>query len=92
MENVNFSHYHRSVCGCRSELECGLSKEQAVLLTQEAPSAHWDGQTLTHTMRTIVEADMSSAVVSVCGVLLPRLTTVEAQQVGVAVNISCVQI
>ena len=55
------------------------STQQAQLLTHPT-SSQAESSILTHTLHTLVDADFSDSVISVCGVLLSKLSPAATQQ------------
>ena len=58
-----------------------VSEEKALALTSPEQDGGNSDQQLTHTMKGVIEADLSDKVISVCGILLPKLG-ISGSQVG----------
>lgn len=53
------------------EKACG----KALLLSNPAGGTWQEGEKRSHTMKGVVDLDLSEGVMAVCGVLLPKMTT-----------------
>ena len=63
----------------RYERSRSICLDGAMLFTNPVQKEEIRGEQLTHTMREVVQADLTQSVVSVCGVLLPKMCTREEQ-------------
>ena len=69
---VYFSYFHSPVG--RWETQHNIQTEKATVLRNSFQSEVDTSRILTHTKRGIVQTDLCEEVVSVCGVLLPKVT------------------
>ena len=73
-----FSNTYTYLTGTfRYERSRSICLDGAMLFTNPVQKEEIRGEQLTHTMREVVQADLTQSVVSVCGVLLPKMCTQE---------------